>query len=182
MPRNRSAEGDWIARCARIEMLVLDVDGVLTDGSIVYSDTGAEIKAFHVRDGSGLKLWTRLGKKAAIVTGRRSVIVERRAAELGIEPVIQGAENKRTAFEKVLALAGLAADRVCAMGDDLPDLPVLRACGFAAVVADACDEAKAEADYVTEASGGRGAVREVIEVILRAQGRWQEIVEQYRGA
>lgn len=162
-----------IDRCRRIEMLVLDVDGVLTDGSISYTDQGAEIKTFHVRDGSGLKLWTKIGKKAGIITGRRSAIVERRAQELGIAPVIQGADDKHAALARMLAEVGLALDQICCVGDDLPDLPILRACGLAVAVADACDEAREAADYVTRIPGGRGAVREVIELILRAQGSWQ---------
>ena len=167
-------------RCARIEMLVLDVDGVLTDGKIVYTDQGAEIKAFHVRDGSGLKLWTALGKKVGIISGRRSIIVERRARELGIAAVIQGADDKKAALVQMIGPLGLTLDEVCAVGDDIVDVPLLRSCGLAAAVADACPEAKEDADYVTQASGGRGAVREVIELILRAQGRWQTIVARYR--
>ena len=159
-------------RCARIEMLVLDVDGVLTDGSITYSDRGEESKTFHVRDGSGLKVWTKLGKQAAIITGRRSVIVDRRAVELGIATVIQGADDKQAALAKMLVEAGLTAAQVCCIGDDLPDVPMLRACGLAIAVADAGDEAKAVADYVTRTPGGRGAVREAIEWIMRAQGIW----------
>jgi 3-deoxy-D-manno-octulosonate 8-phosphate phosphatase (KDO 8-P phosphatase) len=167
-------------RCARIEMLVLDVDGVLTDGRIVYTDHGEEIKAFHVRDGSGLKLWTTLGKKVGIITGRRSVIVQRRADELGITAVIQGADDKKAALLEMLKALGVSAEQTCAVGDDIVDLPVLRACGLAVTVADACPEAKEDADYVTQARGGRGAVREVIELILRAQGSWQGIVARYR--
>jgi 3-deoxy-D-manno-octulosonate 8-phosphate phosphatase (KDO 8-P phosphatase) len=167
-------------RCARIAMLVLDVDGVLTDGRVVYSDQGAELKAFHVRDGSGLKLWTGLGRHAGIITGRRSLIVERRAQELGINSVIQGADDKKAALLQMIADVGVTLDQVCAIGDDLPDVPMLRACGLAAAVADACEETKEDADYVTQAAGGGGAVREVIELILRAQGEWQSIVARYR--
>ncbi|MBI1833012.1 MAG: HAD hydrolase family protein [Planctomycetes bacterium] len=168
-------------RCARIDLLVLDVDGVLTDGRIVYTDRGEEIKAFHVRDGSALKLWMALGKKAGIITGRRSDIVERRAKELGITAVTQGAEDKLAALTKMLAALGMTREQVCAIGDDLADLAVLRACGLAVAVADACAEAKDDADYVTQAPGGRGAVREVIELILRAQGAWETLVARCRG-
>jgi 3-deoxy-D-manno-octulosonate 8-phosphate phosphatase (KDO 8-P phosphatase) len=167
-------------RCARIEMLVLDVDGVLTDGKIVYTDQGAEIKAFHVRDGSGLKLWTALGKKVGIISGRRSIIVERRARELGIAALIQGADDKKAALVQMIRPLALTLDQVCAVSDDIGDVPLLRACGLAAAVADACPEAKEDADYVTRTPGGRGAVREVIELILRAQGSWQTIVARYR--
>jgi 3-deoxy-D-manno-octulosonate 8-phosphate phosphatase (KDO 8-P phosphatase) len=167
-------------RCARIEMLVLDVDGVLTDGRIVYTDGGDETKAFYVRDGSGLKWWTTLGKKAGIITGRRSKMVERRATELGITEVIQGSNDKKAALLQMIEPLGLTLEQVCCMGDDLVDVPMLRASGLAAAVADACPEAKEDADYVTQAAGGRGAVREVIELILRAQGSWQTLVARYR--
>ncbi len=167
-------------RCARIELLVLDVDGVLTDGRIIYSDAGAELKAFHVRDGSGLKLWTRECKKAGVITGRQSPIVERRARELGMATVIQGAEDKHAALVQMLESLHLTADQVCAVGDDILDVPMMRVCGLAAAVADASLEAKEEADFVTTSRGGRGAVREVVEWILRAQGRWEGIVARYR--
>jgi 3-deoxy-D-manno-octulosonate 8-phosphate phosphatase (KDO 8-P phosphatase) len=173
-------EKSLVERCARIEMLVLDVDGVLTDGRIVYTDAGQELKAFHVRDGSGLKLWTTLGKKAGIITGRRSAIVERRAQELGIGAVIQGADDKGAALRKMLEAVGMKPEQACAVGDDIVDVPVLRTCGLAVAVADACAEAAEDADYVTHAKGGNGAVREVIELILRAQGSWETIVARYR--
>ena len=166
-------------RCLKIEMLVLDVDGVLTDGRIVYADRGEEIKAFHVRDGSGLKLWLALGKAAGIITGRKSPIVARRAADLGITAVVQGADAKLPAFKKMLDARNLQAEQVAYVGDDLPDLPVLRYCGLAVAVADACAEARAAAHYVTVAPGGRGAVRETIELVLRSQGRWQEAIARF---
>jgi 3-deoxy-D-manno-octulosonate 8-phosphate phosphatase (KDO 8-P phosphatase) len=167
-------------RCAAVELLLLDVDGVLTDGSIVYADDGVEIKAFHVRDGSGLKLWQREGKRAAVISGRRSRAVEVRAAELGIDPVIQGAADKLAAYRQLLDGSGLRPEQVAAVGDDLPDLPLLGNCGLAVAVADACAEVRAEAHCITRTPGGRGAVREVIELILRCQGRWQPVVERYR--
>ncbi len=166
-------------RCQNIEMLVMDVDGVLTDGAIVYTDRGEEIKAFHVRDGSGLKLWMALGKKAAILTGRKSVVVERRALELGIRSVIQGASDKLMAFDGILTEHNIGESQAAYVGDDLPDVPVLRRCGLALTVVDACPEARDQAHYVTRATGGHGAVREIIELILRAQGRWQEACARY---
>src|ERR1043166_6543869 len=169
-----------VERCARIEMLVLDVDGVLTDGCIRYTDQGAEIKAFHVRDGSGLKLWTTQGKKAGIITRRRWAIAQGRADELGIASVVQGADKKQAALVQMLASLGVGPEQTCAVGDDIVDVPVLRAVGLAVAVADACSEAKEDAHYVTQAAGGRGAVREVIELIMRAQGAWQEIVARCR--
>ena len=167
-------------RCRKIEVLVLDVDGVLTDGAIIYGDSGVELKAFHVRDGSGLKIWSRMGKQAAIVTGRASKIVERRALELGIGLVFQSVEDKLEAFEQILSGARLRAEQACFVGDDLPDLPILVRCGLAVAVADACAEVRTAAHHVTRAPGGRGAVREVIEVILEVQGLWQGIVERFR--
>lgn len=161
-------------------MLVLDVDGVLTDGRIVYSDRGDEIKAFHVRDGSGIKFWTRLGKRVGIITGRSSPVVARRAAELGVNAVVQGVEDKGVAFDQMVRELGLAPAAVCCLGDDLPDLSMLGRCGLAVAVADASAEVKTVARHVTTAPGGRGAVREVVEWLLQAQGRWHEVVDRYR--
>ena len=161
-------------RLLLIEMLLMDVDGVLTDGSITYGDQGTELKTFFVRDGSGLKIWTGLGKRAGIITGRRSPLVDRRAAELGIATVVQGADDKNAALDAVLARERLRPEQVAYVGDDLPDVPVLARCGLAVAVADACREAQAQAHYVTRAAGGRGAVRETIEWILRGQGLWRQ--------
>lgn len=170
---------DLPGRAAAIELLLLDVDGVLTDGSVIYADDGSELKRFHVRDGSGLKLWRAAGKRSAIVSGRKSAAVERRAAELGIAPVLQGRDDKLAAFTDVLAESGLRPEQVCAIGDDLPDVPVLRRCGLAVAVGDACPEVRSVAHYVTDAPGGRGAVREAIEWVLKASGRWDELVARY---
>jgi 3-deoxy-D-manno-octulosonate 8-phosphate phosphatase (KDO 8-P phosphatase) len=168
MPPTRSLQD----RCLAIELLVLDVDGVLTDGGIVHGSGGLEVKQFHVRDGSGLKVWHGRGKRTGLVTGRRSAAVEVRAAELGIEFVVQGAGDKLAAFHDLLARGGVAPEASCCVGDDLPDVPPLRQCGLAVAVADACPEALTLAHYITRAPGGRGAVREVVELILRCQGRW----------
>jgi 3-deoxy-D-manno-octulosonate 8-phosphate phosphatase (KDO 8-P phosphatase) len=171
---------DLAERAARIELLLLDVDGVLTDGGIVYTDGGAELKRFHVRDGSGLKLWQLAGKRAAIVSGRTSPAVTRRAAELGVAPVLQGHADKLVALAAVLIETGLRPEQVCAVGDDLPDLPVLRRCGLAVAVADACPEVRAAADYVAALPGGHGAVRDAIEWLLKLQSRWDSLVEKFR--
>lgn len=165
--------GTLLERLAGIELLVLDVDGVLTDGRIVYDDAGGEIRFFHVRDGSILKLWTGLGKRASIISGRRSGIVERRALELDLAPVYQGYPDKLPALRLLIAETGVHPSRICAFGDDLPDLPVLRNVGVGIAVADACEELRSHADYVTTNPGGRGAVREVVEMILKAQGLFQ---------
>jgi 3-deoxy-D-manno-octulosonate 8-phosphate phosphatase (KDO 8-P phosphatase) len=170
------------ARCAAIDLLIVDVDGVLTDGGIIYSDDGAELKQFHVRDGSGLKIWQFVGKRAALITGRRSRVVEVRAAELGIDPVVQGAADKLPAYRDLLGAGGWRPEQVAFVGDDVPDLVVLRNCGLAVAVADACPEVIADAHYVTRAAGGRGAVREAVELILRCQGHWQAVVEKFRAA
>ncbi len=167
-------------RLQSIELLVLDVDGVMTNGGITYTDGGGEAKQFHVRDGSGLKIWQFVGKRAAIITGRVSRTVERRAAELGVSPVIQGADFKLTGLRRVLDATGCRPEQACCICDDVPDLPLLVNCGLAVAVADAAPEARAVAHYVTQAPGGRGAVREVIELILHAQGRWEAVVERFR--
>jgi 3-deoxy-D-manno-octulosonate 8-phosphate phosphatase (KDO 8-P phosphatase) len=167
--------GDLLQRAVGIRLLVLDVDGVLTDGRITYTSDGVELKSFHVRDGSGLVFWQRLGGKVAIISGRTSRAVDVRAAELGIAVVEQGSGNKRAAFDRVLEATDSRAAEACAVGDDLPDLPLLRTCGLAAAVADACPEVRAAAHYVTQSPGGHGAVREVVELLLRAQGRWCEL-------
>lgn len=171
-----SAQPTLAERCRRVELLVLDVDGVLTDGGIIYSDSGAEIKRFHVRDGAGLRVWQMTGKHSAIVTGRTSNVVAVRAAEVGVGWVYQGASDKLPAYRELLAKAGVAPEQVCCIGDDLPDLPLLGTCGLAVAVADACPEARAAAHHVTQAGGGCGAVRELIELILGCQGLWQPVV------
>jgi len=165
-------------RCAPIELLVLDVDGVLTDGGIVLAGADVEIKVFHTRDGAGLKFWHQAGKRAAIITGRSSPAVTRRASEVGIELVVQGTTEKYAALQSILAKTGLGPEQAAGIGDDLPDLPMLRAVGLAVAVADACPEVRQAAQHVTQTRGGRGAVREAIELILRCQGAWQGLVEQ----
>jgi 3-deoxy-D-manno-octulosonate 8-phosphate phosphatase (KDO 8-P phosphatase) len=168
-------------RCLAIELLVMDVDGTLTEGGIVHGSSGLELKQFHVRDGSGLKCWREAGKKSAIVTGRSSPIVEVRARELGVATVVQGAADKFPAYRHLLAESGLSPDKVCYIGDDLPDVAPLRHCGLAIAVADAAADVLAEAHFVTRTLGGRGAVRETIELILRCQGLWQPMLDRLRG-
>ncbi len=173
LPRN---DGDLAARCGPIALLLLDVDGVLTDGVIAVDDRGVETKHFHVRDGSGLSLWRKAGKQAAILSGRRAAAVDHRAAELGISPVIQGAADKYEPFRSLLSDLELDASQVCYMGDDLADLPVLGAVGLAACPADAAVEVQGVAHVVTRATGGRGAVRELVEMILKHQGAWDRLL------
>jgi 3-deoxy-D-manno-octulosonate 8-phosphate phosphatase (KDO 8-P phosphatase) len=163
-------------RCRKIEALILDVDGVLTDGRIVYGNHD-ELKFFHVRDGSGLWAWKRAGKEAVILSGRNSVAVARRAEDVGITRVLLGISDKTSAYERLLTDLGWEAEQVACIADDFPDLGLLRRSGLAMAVADACSEVREAADYVTKTRGGQGAVREAIEMILKVQGRWHEIVE-----
>jgi 3-deoxy-D-manno-octulosonate 8-phosphate phosphatase (KDO 8-P phosphatase) len=175
-----TASADLAERCAPIELLVVDVDGVLTDGAIVVDDRGVESKHFHVRDGLAYSLWHRAGKRSAILSGRRAEVVDRRAAELRIGHVYQGLSDKGGPFRALLAELGLEAGQACFVGDDLVDLPVLRAAGLAACPADAVVEVRDAAHLVTAAAGGRGAVREVVEVVLKAQGLWHGLCQHYR--
>jgi 3-deoxy-D-manno-octulosonate 8-phosphate phosphatase (KDO 8-P phosphatase) len=167
-----ATEGELDELCSAIELMVVDVDGVLTDGLIIVDDNGVETKHFHVRDGAGIALWLRSGKKMAIVSGRSSKAVDLRAAELGISPVYQGASDKTVPFQAILARFGLQPGQVCAMGDDLADLAILGLSGLSACPSDAATEVVDSVTYVTSAAGGRGAVREVIEMILGRQGLW----------
>src|SRR6266446_925137 len=162
-------------RASRIKLLLLDCDGVLTDGRLWLLEDGDEHKAFNTKDGLGLELLRRAG----IITGRTSTALARRAKELGIEFLRQGNEQKITAFEEVLRSAGLKEDEVAFVGDDLSDIPLMRRSELAVAVADAVEETRAAAHYVTQAKGGRGAVREVVEIILKSQGRWNDLVEEY---
>ena len=167
-------------RCAGIALLLVDVDGVLTDGVIAIDDRGVETKHFHVRDGSALAIWRGLGRPAAILSGRKAEAVEHRARELGIGPVIQGVKEKRGPFLGLLRDLGLEARQVCYVGDDLADLPVLLAAGLAACPSDAAAEVREVAHLVLDTPGGRGAVREVVEVILKHQGIWDDLVARQR--
>jgi len=163
----------------RIRLLVLDVDGVLTDGRIVYDSAGAETKAFSAADGQGIKYWLRAGHQAAILSGRDSEAVGRRADELGIRLVRTGAKDKLPAFEQMLEEAACTADETCAVGDDLPDIPVMARAGLAVAVPAAPEAVRRLAHYVTRADGGAGAVREIIELLLTYQDRWQDVTQRY---
>ena len=167
------------AKLARIKMLLLDVDGVLTDGRVIINDSGEETKAFDVRDGHGLKLLQRAGLEVGIITGRSSRVVEHRMRELGIGLVYQGVKNKLEPFDEILARFQLSPQQVAYVGDDVVDLPVLRRVGFSATVADGCPDLFDLVDFVSSRPGGRGAVREVCEMLLKAQGRWSELIRRY---
>ena len=160
-----------------IRMIMMDVDGVLTDGRILYSSDGVEIEAFHVRDGVGLRAAHRAGLLTAFLTGRVSEAVAHRARELNITEVHQGIPDKVETYERLLRRYGLSDEAIAYVGDDLNDLPLLARAGLSAAPADAADEVKARVAYVTARGGGRGAVREVIELILKAQGKWEQVIE-----
>lgn len=166
-------------RCRRIQLILSDVDGVLTDGGIAFDNQGVETKQFHIRDGLGIRIWQRAGFKFGLVTGRTSQIVKQRAAELGIEVVRQGFEQKWPPALEVMQMLGLTPEQVCFIGDDLPDLPVIRRVGLGVAVADAVPEVRATAHLVTKHRGGTGAVRELVEILLKAQNRWDDVIEKY---
>jgi 3-deoxy-D-manno-octulosonate 8-phosphate phosphatase (KDO 8-P phosphatase) len=174
------APKELAARCQPIELLVADVDGVLTDGTIALDDRGGEIKYFHVRDGVACALWHRAGKQVAILSARRAAAVEHRAAELKIAHVLQGHDQKAAPLQALVEGLGLSRHQVCYIGDDLTDMPVLLTAGLAACPADAVAEVKQAAHLITKAAGGRGAVREVVEVILKSQGRWDDLIAAHR--
>lgn len=161
---------------APIKMVLSDVDGVLTDGTIVFDNAGVETKSFHVRDGMAINLWQRAGFQFGLLTARNSQIVKLRSAELGISIVRQGFSDKLPAARDIFEENGLAPEEVCYIGDDLPDVPVLKHVGLAATVADAANEAIAVADWITEKPGGRGAVREIIERLMKAKGCWETTI------
>lgn len=166
--------------CEPIELIVTDVDGVLTDGSIAFDNEAIESKTFHIRDGQGIKLWKRAGGRMAWVTGRNSHIVNVRATELGVEIVRQGTEQKLAALKEILATLNLQPEQACYIGDDLPDLAAVRHAGLGVAVADACAELRQAAQFTTTLPGGRGAVRETVELILRSQRRWDDVIRGYQ--
>ena len=153
----------------RVQLLCLDVDGVLTDGGLYMDDHGVETKRFHVRDGAGLRMWMRMGGHVALITGRRGMAVRHRADELGIRHVLQGSTDKLSDFRGLLEHLKINASEAAMVGDDLPDLPILRMCGYPMAVSDAVPEVRAIARFVTVRPGGQGAVREVIEHLLAAR-------------
>lgn len=167
------------ARARKISLLLMDVDGVMTDGKIYFLPEGGEAKGFNAQDGVGIRLLQRAGVRTGILSGRESSIVSRRAAELGMSIVLQKSSDKLASFHQILQQEGLTADRIGFVGDDLVDLPVFQRVGLAVAVANAREEVRRAAHYVTQAPGGQGAVREVTELILRAQDKWGEVTERY---
>lgn len=170
-------------RLEPIRLLVLDVDGVLTDGVLLYTERGEEVKAFNVRDGLGVRMLQRCGIAVAVITGRSAAAVRTRCSDLGLdaEDVVLGSRDKVADLEAITTRLGLVEHEVAAMGDDLPDLSLLTRVGFAACPADAAPEVAAVCDLVCGNPGGRGAVREVAELILKAGGRWSELVDAFAG-
>jgi 3-deoxy-D-manno-octulosonate 8-phosphate phosphatase (KDO 8-P phosphatase) len=166
-------------RARRLKLMAFDVDGVLTDGTLYFTPGGEEMKAFSTQDGQGMKLLQSAGVRVALITARRSQAVELRARNLGIELVRQGADDKLAAMQDVLAGFGLSLAEAGYMGDDVMDLPLLRACAFSATVADGHELVRRRVDYVSRAAAGRGAVREVCEFILRAQGALDAALAPY---
>jgi len=171
---------DIAQRASRVSVLLVDVDGVLTDGRIVYADYGDELKFFDVQDGAGLVFWNRVGLKSAIITARTSKLMKRRAKEMRIDFLAQGRLLKLPAYEQMLKQFRVNHEQVCAIGDDLMELPMLHRAGFAVAVANAVPEVKAISHYVTQRTGGRGAVREVVELILKAKGLWEQVLQRYQ--
>lgn len=173
---------DLAERCRPIELLVTDVDGVMTDGRIVLDDRGIETKYFDVRDGLAFALWHKAGKHAAILSGRKTAAVDIRAADLKIAHVLQGHEHKEPSLRKLIEHLGLSLLQVCYVGDDLPDLPPLSAVGLAACPADAAAEVKDAVHLITQAHGGNGTIREIVELILKSQGRWINLIQAFSGS
>jgi len=168
-----------VERARRIKLIIFDVDGVLTDGSLFYGDTGEEYKAFNSRDGHGIKMLRASGVDAAILTGRTSQVVAHRARNLGIARIIQGSEDKLASYQHLLGEVGLLPEETAFMGDDVVDLPVMRRCGLAVTVPEAPVEVRCRAHLVTAFQGGRGAAREACEFIMRAQGTWAAQLSLY---
>jgi 3-deoxy-D-manno-octulosonate 8-phosphate phosphatase (KDO 8-P phosphatase) len=168
--RERESVDGALERARGLKLMIFDVDGIMTDGTLYYSERGEELKAFNIQDGHGIKMLKQYGVEVALITARRSRAVDLRAANLGIAHLYQGVEDKRGAYAALLGQLGLAAEQSGYMGDDLLDLPLITRCGFAATVAAAPEAVRKRAHYVARAAGGHGAVREVCEFILRAQG------------
>lgn len=167
------------AKAAIIKLIIFDVDGVMTDGRIIYSSSGEELKFFHVKDGLGIKLLIQAGIQTAIITGRNSTLVKKRSDELGIQNLIQGRDDKLNAMQELLSKLNVSKESTAYMGDDLPDLAAIQYAGLGISVNDAADYVKAQADFVTQSRGGQGAVREACEFILSSQNKLNTLIEHY---
>jgi 3-deoxy-D-manno-octulosonate 8-phosphate phosphatase (KDO 8-P phosphatase) len=166
-------------KCHAIRLILSDVDGVLTDGRLTYDSAGIESKSFHIRDGQGIRLWQQNGLHFGIVTARSSQVVKMRAEELDIAIVRQGAQDKLTAVREIATEHGLSLSAVCYVGDDLPDLAPIQSVGLGVAVADAAEEVRRAAEYVTSQPGGQGAIRELVELILKNTNRWEAAIRKY---
>ena len=162
-----------------IQLLLLDVDGVLTDGSIIFSDEASETKVFNVKDGYGLKLVMSTGIKVGLVTGRTSKALHRRCRDLGIKYIYDGVQQKAQLLDKIVLETGVDADNTAFIGDDLPDIPLMRRIGLSIAVADAHEMVRDYSDWITSAPGGRGAVREVCDALLKARGHWEKLMAKF---
>ena len=178
-PRVREEAG---GKAARVRLFLVDVDGVLTDGGIIFDGGGVETKRFHVRDGHGIKMMQRAGIEVGFITGRTSDVVRIRAEELGISIVRQGVFDKVSAWREILEARRLSPEESAYVGDDIVDVPLLRQVGFSAAVSDAEEYVRSEADFVSSRPGGHGAVREIIEFVLKSCGAWERVSEKYFGA
>jgi 3-deoxy-D-manno-octulosonate 8-phosphate phosphatase (KDO 8-P phosphatase) len=172
---------DWKERAKAIRLLLLDVDGVLTDGRITYDGSGREWKSFDIRDGQGIRLLQRAGLEVGILSGREAAAVRTRAKELGITLLRQRVKDKGKGLEEIMVQKNYKPEQICFVGDDLVDLPVFARVGLAVAAADSMEDVKASAHYVTHHPGGRGAVREVCDLILKAQGKWTAATQEYTG-
>ncbi|MBM4207124.1 MAG: 3-deoxy-manno-octulosonate-8-phosphatase KdsC [Gammaproteobacteria bacterium] len=176
---NHQPDQQILAKAEKLKLLILDVDGVLTDGRLFFDNQGAEYKCFHARDGHGMKLLQQTGVRIAVISGRQSNSVALRMKNLGVEYVFQGHENKRAAFAELITTAGVTAEQCAYMGDDLLDLPIMRRVGLSIAVQDANFAVKERADWCTSLVGGQGAVREVCDLIMQAQGSFAAVLESY---
>ena len=164
---------------SKINHLILDVDGVLTDGTLFFDANGSEIKGFNVQDGHGIKLWMRAGNSLAIITGRESSVVSHRCSDLGIEYVYQNAKNKLSALNEYISENNVNPIGICYIGDELVDIPVFRKVGLAVAVSNGVPEVLEHADIITDKSGGKGAVREIIDFLLKEKGQWETVTNRY---
>ncbi len=166
-------------KCSHVQLLLSDVDGVLTDGLVTIDNQGVESKQFHIRDGQGVRLWQHAGGQFGIVTGRSSQVVKLRAAELDIELLRQGVKDKWPVVQEICEQTGIPPQSVCYVGDDLPDLAPISQVGLGVAVADAAEEVRQAADFVTNATGGQGAIREIVELMLKNSSRWDAAFRKY---
>ncbi len=165
--------------CAKIELILSDVDGVMTDGGIQLLDDGTQFVKFHIRDGMGVRLWREAGKRFGIVTGRKLDSIRKRAEDLWLDIIRLGIDDKLPAIDELAAEFKITRDQICYIGDDLLDLKAIQSVGFGVAVADAVEEVRQAAKYTTSVPGGQAAVREVIELILKNTGRWEEVMKRY---